>query len=103
MTIKSPPASFETGAEIVIIGAGAAGLCAALSASEAGAEVLLIERDPVPRGSTALSAGLIPAANTRFQRSLGVSDSSTQFARDIQAKAHGEADEAVVRLVAREA
>ncbi len=103
MTIKSPPASFETGAEIVIIGAGAAGLCAALSASEAGAEVLLIERDPVPRGSTALSAGLIPAADTRFQRSLGISDSSTQFARDIQAKAHGEADEAIVQLVAREA
>ena len=103
MTIKSPPASFETSAEVVIIGAGAAGLCAALSASEAGAEVLVIERDPVPRGSTALSAGLIPAAATRFQRSLGISDSPGLFARDIQAKSHGEANEAIVQLVAREA
>ena len=103
MTIKSPPASFETNAQVVIIGAGAAGLCAALAASEAGAEVLLVERDPVPRGSTALSAGLIPAAGTRFQREIGIADSADLFAREIQAKAHGEADEAIVRLVAREA
>ena len=35
---------------------------------------MLIERDPAPRGSTALSAGLIPAAGTRFQRALGIAD-----------------------------
>src|SRR6516164_11629314 len=32
------------------------------------------ERDAVPRGSTALSAGLIPAAGTRFERAKGVVD-----------------------------
>jgi fumarate reductase flavoprotein subunit len=36
----------------VIVGAGAAGLCAALAACEAGAEVAVLERDAVPRGST---------------------------------------------------
>jgi fumarate reductase flavoprotein subunit len=103
MTIKTPPASFAASAEVVVIGAGAAGLCAALAASEAGAEVVVLERDVAPRGSTALSAGLIPAAATRFQRALRIEDSPEMLAADIRAKAHGEADEALVRLVASEA
>ena len=103
MMIKAPPSAFETAAQVVVVGAGAAGLCAALAASEAGAEVVVLERDTVPRGSTALSAGLIPAAGTRFQRALGLSDSPDLFSRDIQAKAHGEADPALVELVARQA
>ncbi len=103
MTIKPPPPSFETSAEVVVVGAGAAGLCAALAASEAGAEVVVLERDAIPRGSTALSAGLIPAAATRFQQALGLQDSADLFARDLQSKADGEADEALVQVVAREA
>ena len=83
---------FETSVPVLIIGGGAAGLCAALAAQEAGAEVAVLERDAVPRGSTALSAGLIPAAATRFQRARGIVDSPELFAADIQRKAHGEAD-----------
>ena len=63
---------FETQVPLLIVGAGAAGLCAALAAKEAGVEAVLIERDAVPSGSTALSAGLIPAAGTRFQRDKGI-------------------------------
>jgi len=96
--------SFETNFEIdvplLIVGAGAAGLCAALAAKEAGIEPLVIERDAVPAGSTALSAGLIPAAATRFQRDKGIVDSPQLFAGDIARKAKGEADAAVVDAVA---
>jgi fumarate reductase flavoprotein subunit len=62
---------------------------------------LVIERDAVPAGSTALSAGLIPAAATRLQRDKGIVDSPQLFAADIQRKAKGEADAAVVDAVAR--
>jgi fumarate reductase flavoprotein subunit len=104
VNVKPPPAGgFETSADVLIVGAGAAGLCAALAAEEAGAGVVLIERDAVPSGSTALSAGLIPAAGTRFQRALGIADTPEMFARDISRKAHGEADETLLGLVAREA
>jgi fumarate reductase flavoprotein subunit len=104
VSIEAIPADgFAANAPIVIVGAGAAGLCAALSAHEAGADVIVLERDAVPRGSTALSAGLIPAAGTRFQKALGIVDSPALFAADISRKAHGEADATIVDMVAREA
>jgi len=75
---------------------------AGLAAREAGAEVLVLERDAVPRGSPALSAGLIPAAGTSFQRTLGIADSADRFAADIMAKAKGAPDPDLVALVTRE-
>lgn len=93
-------AKFDVDVPLLIVGAGAAGLCAALAAKEAGIEPLVIERDAVPAGSTALSAGLIPAAGTRFQRAKGIIDSPQLFAADIARKAKGEADAAVVDAVA---
>ncbi len=96
----TPEAGFDLEVPILVIGAGAAGLVAALSAKEAGGDVLVIEADPVPSGSTALSAGLIPAAGTRFQRDAGIEDDADLFADDIQAKAHGENDPAMVRRMA---
>jgi flavocytochrome c len=98
-----PQGGFQAGAPIVVVGAGAAGFCAALSAYEAGVDVIVLERDAIPRGSTALSAGLIPAAGTRFQKALGINDDAALFASDIQRKAHGEADATIVDLVACEA
>ncbi|WP_293868832.1 FAD-dependent oxidoreductase [uncultured Alsobacter sp.] len=94
--------SFEVEVPLVIVGAGAAGLVAALAAIETGVEPLVLERDPVPRGSTALSAGLIPAAGTRFQEALGIADTPDLFARDIQRKAHGDSDPGLVSLVTAE-
>ncbi|MDE4134608.1 FAD-dependent oxidoreductase [Phaeobacter sp. QD34_3] len=102
-TVDTPPARFDLEVETLIIGAGACGLVAALSAQEAGQEVLVIEADAIPSGSTALSAGLIPAAGTRLQQEAGIEDSPARFAADIQAKAHGENDPALVTLLAENA
>ena len=87
---------------LLIIGAGAAGLCAALSAKEAGVEAVVVEREATPSGSTALSAGLIPAAGTRFQRAKNIHDSAKSLAADIAHKANGEVDPAVVDAIAGE-
>ena len=92
---------FDAQVPLLIIGAGAAGLCAALAAKEVGVEPVLIERDAVPSGSTALSAGLIPAAGTRFQRGKGISDNAALFIADIERKSHGESDPAIVEAVSR--
>ncbi len=92
-------AVFDVTCDVVIVGGGAAGLIAALRAHQAGARVIVLERDATPRGSTALSAGLIPAAGTRFQAMAGIADHQAQFARDIAAKAEGEADTAAIATV----
>jgi fumarate reductase flavoprotein subunit len=101
--IFSSQGTFDAHVPLLIVGAGAAGLCAALAAKEAGVEPIVIERDAVPAGSTALSAGLIPAAGTRFQRAKDIADSPALFAEDIQRKAHGENESAIVDAIAREA
>jgi fumarate reductase flavoprotein subunit len=86
---------------VVVIGAGACGLTAALAARDAGAEVLVLERDASPAGSTALSSGFVPASYTRFQRAAGVEDSAEKMIADVQKKNHGEADRGMVEAVCR--
>jgi fumarate reductase flavoprotein subunit len=86
---------------VVIVGAGACGMTAAIRLREADIECVLLERDARPSGSTALSSGFIPAAGTRLQAALGIEDSAELFAQDIQAKAHGDAAPHLVSLYAR--
>ena len=82
---------------VVIVGAGACGLTAAIRLRDAGIDCVLLERDAVPSGSTALSSGFIPAAGTRVQRAQGIDDAPARFAEDVQAKAHGDAAPHLVR------
>ena len=86
---------------VVVVGAGACGLVAALAARDAGAEVLVLERDASPSGSTALSSGFVPACGTRWQRAAGVADSPERMAADIQRKNRGEADARLVEALCR--
>ena len=91
----------EAGAPVVVIGGGACGLIAALSVREAGREVIVLERDRTPSGSTSLSSGFIPAPGSRFQRAIGVDDDSpARLAADIARKTGGRADPAEALRVA---
>ncbi|MEU6263402.1 FAD-binding protein [Saccharopolyspora shandongensis] len=61
-------------ADVVIVGFGVAGACAALEAARAGARVVLIDRFG-GGGASALSGGVVYAGGgTRQQRAAGVSD-----------------------------
>ncbi len=98
--LPAPGVEFSLGVPILIVGAGAAGLTAALAARDAGAGVMVLERDPLPQGSTALSSGLVPAAGTKAQAAQGIADTPELFARDIQAKAKGLAEPRLVAALA---
>ena len=92
----------EVQTPVAIVGAGACGLTAALMLHDSGVECVVLERDAVPSGSTALSSGFIPAPGTRVQRAQGIADDSPErFAADIQAKAHGRAAPALVQAYAQ--
>lgn len=98
------PASDVTttdGFDVAVIGAGAAGLCAALAAREAGRSVVVLERDAEPAGNTAMTLGMLPGAGTRFQREKGIDDSPELFLADIMKKAKGKTDEALALAVAK--
>lgn len=94
--------SFDVEIPVIVIGAGACGIVAGLAAAEGGAEVLILERDEIPQGSTALSSGMIPACNTRLQQAKGIDDPVELLAADIHRKSKGRADPGVVDAVCRE-
>ncbi|BES69563.1 FAD-dependent oxidoreductase [Marinobacter nanhaiticus D15-8W] len=93
--------SFDFSLPLVIIGAGACGLVAGLAAKSMGIDAVVLERDAIPRGSTFMSSGFVPAAGTRFQKDAGVDDSADIMAADILRKTHHEADPEIVAQLAK--
>jgi fumarate reductase flavoprotein subunit len=98
----SDDVGFEFEVPVIVVGAGACGLCAAIAVRDAGLDVLVVERDATPMGSTAMSTGLIPAPGTEDQREQGIEDSPDLFVADVVAKTKGKVDLDVVRAVASE-
>jgi fumarate reductase flavoprotein subunit len=94
--------SWDAETPILIIGCGGCGLVAALSAAEAGAQVLVVEKESRAGGNTSLSQGMIPAAGTAIQKEQGIEDSPGRMASDILAKNKHESDPALTLHVARE-
>lgn len=92
--------NFEYMIPVLVIGGGACGCIAALSAQDAGAQVLLVEQDERPMGSTGMSQGLICAAGTKAQAALGIEDSADRYFADIMAKTKGLADPVLARAIA---
>jgi fumarate reductase flavoprotein subunit len=98
---RDAPPRIDAEAEVVVIGAGACGLVAALRAKAAGAEVIVLERDASPSGSTSMSSGFVPAAGTRFQRAIGIDDDTPElFVADIMAKSKGSSRRDIAELAA---
>ncbi len=95
-------ARFSAHVPVLVIGGGGCGLTAALAAQQNGAEVLVVERDASALGTTAMSTGLIPAANSRFQRERGIVDSPEIFAADISKKTRGQTDAAIALMLAEQ-
>src|SRR3569832_1178319 len=69
--------------DVLVIGAGACGLAAAIAAHDAGACVVFVEKQERPGGNSSLSTGSVPAAGTRIQREAGIADSVERFTADL--------------------
>lgn len=71
--------------QIVVIGAGMAGLTAAIEAAEAGKDVIVLERSGVYSASTTRSEGMVMGAETSFQKAQGIQDSQEDMFNDMYA------------------
>jgi fumarate reductase flavoprotein subunit len=69
--------------DVLVIGAGACGLAAAIAAHDVGVSVAVVEKLDRPGGNSALSTGSVPAAGSRFQREAGIMDDPEAFVRDL--------------------
>ena len=69
--------------DIIVIGAGFAGLTAAIEAHNNGAEVLIIEKMKAPGGNSIISDGGIAACGTEEQIAGGIEDSPELFFADM--------------------
>jgi len=87
--------------DVLVAGAGAAGLAAAIAASERGLDVVIVEANPSFRTSsnTAMSTSMVPAGGSRWQHQAGIEDSPERFYDDIMAKTRQQADPVVARAL----
>lgn len=74
--------------EVLVIGAGIAGHCAALAAADAGAKVLLLEKSQ-PGGSSAMAGGGFAFSGTDLMAAAGQEDSIAEFRKDLFASGKG--------------
>ncbi len=73
----------EVDFDVVVIGSGAAGLSAAVTAHEQGAQrILVAESEGVVGGSSRLAGGIVMAAESRLQKEAGIQDSVDDLLHD---------------------
>lgn len=68
--------------DVVIVGAGGAGMSAAITAKQAGMDVLVLEKMPYVGGNTTKSTGGMNAAETHYQAEQEIEDSIELFVAD---------------------
>ena len=82
--------------DLIVVGAGAAGIAAAVTAADGGANVLLLDAAPVVGGTLHLATGQISAAGTTLQRERGIHDSAQAHYNDVMRISKGTAHPGLV-------
>ena len=90
-------------ADVVVVGLGCAGACAAIEAAEAGADTLVVERAGGGGGTSAMAGGLIYlGGGTPVQQACGYDDTPEAMFTFLSAACGPSTDEAKVRAYCEE-
>lgn len=89
--------------DVIIVGAGSAGIPAAIFAGQRGARVLVIEADNRIGGTLHWSTGQVSAAGTRLQKELGIDDRPEWHYDDCARIVGGPINETLARLAINDA
>lgn len=99
-----PLKASETEADLVIIGAGAAGLSAAVSAAEGGLKnIVILEKAPFVGGHSVLSGGSVNFIDPERQLRQGISDSPERWKQEILETGAYRSDPQLVDVLVSEA
>ena len=93
----------DTSCDIVVIGAGGAGLSAATQAASMGAHVIVLEKQGIIGGNTNYSTGGLNAAETSVQKKLGIADSKKSHYDDTMAGGYFLNDPSLVETLVNKA
>lgn len=93
----------DTSCDIVVIGAGGAGLSAATQAASMGAHVIVLEKQGIIGGNTNYSTGGLNAAETSVQKKLGIADSRQSHYDDTMAGGYFLNDPSLVETLVNKA
>ncbi len=85
--------------DVLVVGSGYAGLCAAIEAFNAGAQVLVIEKGPYLGGNSILSGGNALFAGTHVQAALGIEDYAEWQFEDQMAYGHHRSVPEILRTI----
>ncbi|AQP54223.1 flavocytochrome c [Vagococcus penaei] len=91
------PKDLQDKYDIVIIGAGGAGMSAAIQAKDAGKNPVILEKMPVAGGNTLKSSSGMNASETKFQKESGISDSNDKFYEETLKGGHDKNDKELLR------
>lgn len=84
--------------DVIVVGAGTAGIPCAVEAASAGARVLLLEKDTRIGGTLHITDGGLSAAGTRLQAARGIEDSVAQHLADVRTISGGTGRDDIIRL-----
>lgn len=93
----------KNGADVVVIGAGGAGLAAAVEAHDAGKSVVVLEKMPMVGGNTNRATGGLNAAGTTQQEKAGIKDSSETMYNDTMKGGYNKNNPDLVKLLSEQA
>ncbi len=99
-TDDTPAEDIEKQADVVVAGAGGAGMTAAITAAQAGKTVIILEKGAVSGGNSSYATGGMNAAETHYQEEQGIEDSAELYYEDTMKGGHDLNNPDLVRTLA---